>query len=50
MIPKDKKRNYRNGTYSRMALYPKTHQMIKEKAKKSEESMMDWLDKLVEQA
>jgi hypothetical protein len=48
-IPKELHRNYTNKTYSRIAIYPKTHQKIKKLALDAEMPMMDWLDNLIEQ-
>ena len=48
-IPKEQHRNYRNKTYSRIAIYPKTHLRIKKLAMDANIPMMDWLENLIEQ-
>lgn len=49
-VSTDKQRNYKNKTYVRMAMYPKTRDTIKQKSLDSGEKMIDWLDKTVEKA
>ena len=49
LLPEDKKRNYKNRTYVRLAMYPKTRDAIKKKAKRDKETMVDWLDKKVQE-
>lgn len=50
-LPKEKlKKSYRSGAYSRIAIYPKTHETIRKKALKAGEHMIDWLDKVVKKA
>lgn len=49
-VPKEQRRNYQNGTYVRVTVYPSTREIIKRKAKEAGVNMVDWVEKVIKKA